>query len=207
MIPQSDPRPLLSCRTCEATILDRDLDPGDELRCARCEDLIKRGRRSSSLQSAWALSSTALVLAVLANVYPVMTFDVAGYKQSNLIITGVMGLASQGFRFVAAIVFFCAIGAPFLYFCAVWYVSAACCLRRHLPMVDSVAIAAERLAPWSLVPIFALSCFVAVVKLDMLGTVTWQPGIFWVILLSLCCITMTRVFDQETVEENLEALR
>jgi paraquat-inducible protein A len=207
MIKKPDFPVTLSCRTCEAPVLDRDLDPGDELRCARCAELIKSGRRSSSLQPAWALSSTGIVLAVLANVYPVMTFDVLGYKQATLIITGVLGLASQDFRFVAFVVFFCAIAAPVLYFCAVWYVSAACCLGRHLPLVEGFAKAAERLAPWSLVPVFAVACFVAVVKLDMLGTVTWQPGIFWVILLSICCITMSRVFDQDTVEENLETLR
>ena len=40
---------------------------------------------------------------------PVLIFDVAGNTQSNLIITGVYGLISQGYSPVAALVFFGAI--------------------------------------------------------------------------------------------------
>lgn len=198
---------MLQCRTCTASIVDRALAPGDELRCTRCGETIKRGHRFTSLHTAWALSTTGLILLILANVYPVMVFDVAGYAQSNLIITGVIGLAAQGFKAVAALVFFCAIAAPALYLASVWYVSASCCLGKRWVMVDRIAHFADRILPWSLVPVFAISCFVAVVKLDMLGTVTWQVGIVWILLLSTCCVFVNKAFDKNFVSEQLGALR
>jgi paraquat-inducible protein A len=198
---------MFACHTCSAGILNRDLEPGDELHCKRCGEVLKRGSHFKSLHPAWALSTTGLILLVLANVYPVMVFDVAGYTQSNLIITGVIGLAGQGFRAVAALVLFCAIAAPALYLAAVWYVAASCCIGKRWPIVDRVAHFAERILPWSLVPVFAISCFVAVVKLDMLGTVTWEAGIIWIILLSVCCMFVNRAFDKNFVEEQLSTLR
>jgi len=198
---------MLTCRTCRAGIVERALKPGDELRCRRCGAMVKRGHRVTSLHAAWALSTTGLILLILANVYPVMVFDVAGYTQSNLIITGVIGLAGQGFKAVAVLVFFCAIAAPALYLASVWYVSAACSFGKRWFLVERVAHFAERILPWSLVPVFAIACFVAVVKLDMLGTVTWQVGIVWILLLSICCIFVTRAFDKNFVNDQLRKLR
>lgn len=199
-------QPTLLCRTCAAEFDFITLEPGAELRCGRCTSVVRKQPHSTSLQPAWALATTGLLLAILANVYPVLTFSVAGNTQSNLIITGVIGLDKQGYWPVGVLVFFCAIAAPILHFLCVWYVCAACCTRRNLPAVRRVAAAAERLEAWSLVPVFAIACLVAVVKLDMLGTVTWDSGIFWIVLLSFCSISISEAFNPTLVEEALEAL-
>jgi uncharacterized paraquat-inducible protein A len=51
----------------------------------------------------------------------------------------------------------------------------------------------EKLAPWNLVPVFLVACMVAVVRLDLLGTVTWQKGTVFVVLLSLCCLILEQL--------------
>ncbi len=194
------------CPLCEVRIELRPLRADEELRCRRCGETIVRRHRGDPSHHMWALSTTGLILCVLANVFPILTFDVAGNTQSNLIITGVNGLIAQGFWPVAVLVFFCSIAAPVLYFASVWYVSGSCVTGRRWPRVRLVASFGEKIAPWSLVPVFMIACFVAVVKLDMLGTVYWDSGILWIALLSICSLALGQISDPEWLERRLEEL-
>ena len=197
---------IISCRVCGAGIRDRALEVGETLRCRRCREVVKGAERGHLLHVAWALATTGMILCVLSNVYPILEFNVAGNTQSNRIITGVQGLAGQGYWPVAVLVFFCAVAAPFLYFAAVWYVAGSVCTGRCWPFAGLVARVAERVAPWSLVPVFAIACMVSVVKLDLLGTVTWEAGIWWIGLLAACSFALTQVFDREFAAKRLGRL-
>jgi len=196
----------LSCPECEAPCRDRPLPKKAELRCTRCGVRVKVASGRHSLQPAWAFATAGLFVALLANVEPIMTFDVAGDTQSNHIVSGVVELARQGYGPVAALVAFAAIIAPTLHLAAIWYVASACCLRRRWPAVHRVAVLVEMLEPWNLVPVFAIATVVAVVKLDMMGTVFWMAGALWILVLSLCSLCAAQAFDRELVEERLEAL-
>lgn len=179
---------------------------GAELRCMRCGMSVKTARARHSLQPAWAFATAGLFLVILANAEPIMTFDVAGDTQSNRIVSGVIELAGQGYGPVAALVCFAGILAPALHLAAIWYVASACCLRVPWPHVRRVAGLVEILEPWNLVPVYAIATVVAVVKLDMMGTVDWQAGALWMLALSLCSLFATQAFDRELVGERLEDL-
>lgn len=177
------------------------------MRCGRCGETIKRLHHGDPSHLLWALTSAGLILWVLANLYPILTFDVAGNTQSNLIITGVQGLVSQGYWPVAVLVFFCSIAAPVIHLGSLWYVAGACCLGKRWPMVGRVAHLSKEIAPWSLVPVFMIACFVAVVKLDMLGTVSWDSGIFWVSLLAICSLALSQFIDHQWIAHRLKELK
>lgn len=196
----------LSCPECEAPCRDRALPAGAELRCGRCGGRVKIASGRHSLQPAWAFATAGLLLVILANVEPIMTFDVAGDTQTNRIVTGVFELARQGYGPVAALVGFAGILAPALHLGAIWYVASACCLRQRWPRLRQVAGYAEMLEAWNLVPVYAIATVVAVVKLDMMGTVSWKGGAVWILALSLCSLLAVQTFDRELVEERLEAL-
>jgi len=159
-----------------------------------------------SLQPAWAIATMGLFLVVLANAEPILTFDVAGNTQSNLVVTGVFGLFDQGYWPVAALVFFAGIAGPALHLAAVWYVAGACSVGQRWPGLRAAAKMAEVLESWNLVPVYAIATVVAVVKLDMLGTVAWQQGALWILALSLCSLLAVQFFDRELVERRLEEL-
>jgi paraquat-inducible protein A len=182
-----------TCHACEASYRHRALAKGEKLFCARCGELLDVARVETLRQDALALALTGLVLLVLANVFPVMTFDVAGAEQSNHIITGVQGLIEQNYAPLAALVFFSAILAPALNLLLGSYVLAARCLGQVWPFDFKLYRVAEWLAPWNLVPVFAVACLVAVVRLDLLGTVTWKTGAVFVVLLSVCCLLLEQL--------------
>ncbi len=207
MVKNTEDQAWLSCPECEAVCKDRSLPPGAELRCRPCGARVKKQRGSNSLQTVWALATAGLILLVLANVEPVLTFEVAGNAKSNLIMSGVLGLIAQGYWPVGVLVFFGAIAGPALHLAAVWYVAGGCCLGRRWPRLAGVSRIVERLEPWNLIAVFAVANMVAVVKLDMLGKVEWQQGAFWVVALSLCSLLTVQIFDGRLVEKRLEELR
>lgn len=181
--------------------------PNEELHCGRCSQVLLKGYRTTTLQPAVALSITGLFLAILANTYPIMIFEVAGDSQENRIITGVLQLVNQGYWPIAALVFFSAICAPILYFSSILYVSVACCLRKRFPFVNGLSEFVEQINDWNLVPVFAIACLAAVVKLKLLGTVHWRSGMLWVALLSYCSIILAQAFDKDLVEKRLKNLQ
>ncbi len=179
-----------TCHQCGTRARRVDLQPGDALRCGLCRSILTRKRRSESFQPACAVSFSGLLFLALANIYPIMDFSVAGNTQANEIVTGVRVLVAQGYWPIAVLVFFCAILAPTIYFAGVAYVSAACSRRRGLPG-DRLLLGVVRIVqPWSLVPVFAAACMVAAVKLNLIGTVSWQHGIGWVALLAACALAL-----------------
>ncbi len=196
----------LVCPDCESSCRDRKLTAGEMLRCRRCGYAVKKHRGPLAMQMLWALATAGLILAVLANVEPIMTFDVAGNTQTNRIFTGIRGLVVQGYSPVAALVGFGAIVGPLLHLSAVWYVAAACCLGRRWPGLPRMTAAIEKLAPWNLVIVFAVGVQVSVVKLDLLGKVEWRQGAVWILLLALCSMVTVQVFDRVTVDEEVAAL-
>jgi paraquat-inducible protein A len=155
--------------------------------------LLDVARLQGIRQDGLALALTGLVLLVLANVYPVMTFSVAGARQSNYIMTGVYGLIEQGYASLAGLVFFCAVLAPGLYLLLGSYVLAARCFGRPWPLDFQIYRVVDWLAPWNLMPVFLVACLVAVVRLDLLGNVVWRTGAVFIVLLSVCCLLLEQV--------------
>lgn len=138
----------------------------------------------------------------MANALPILTFDVAGARQSNHIFTGVSGLLEQNYAPLALLVFFCAILAPALSLLLGAYVMTARCLNRVWPGDFRIWRLVEQLSPWNLVPVFLVACMVAVVRLDLLGTVTWNQGVLFVVLLSLCFLLLEQLRENAGQESD-----
>lgn len=95
----------LICPRCHAECLDRNLAKNEYLRCTRCGEEIKTPFVGRTIPAAWALSTTGLILMVLANIYPILSFSIAGNSQASLIVTGIGGLWFQGYGLLAVLVF------------------------------------------------------------------------------------------------------
>ena len=194
------------CPDCSASYVDRNLQRGEELICTRCEKRLKKYCDPRSLQAAWALVSAALVFLLMANCTPMMVFDVSGNTQSNLIITGVTSLFSQGYWPLAFLVFCSAIVLPTLHLGAFWYILAGCCLKQRWPSMHRILNLVETLTQWNLIPVFAVATMAAVVKLDQLGNIEWKVGALWIAALSLSSLVAIRFFDEHTMSTVIQKL-
>lgn len=194
----------IHCHQCGSQVPRVELRPGEVLRCGLCKSHLIRKRGSESFQPACAFGMAGICFLVLANIYPIMNFSVAGNTQANEIVTGVGVLITQGYGMIAVLVFFCAMLAPAVYFSCVTYVSLACMAPRGLSLALPLLNLVRRVQLWSLVPVFAAACMVSAVKLNMVGVVDWQPGIDWIALLAVCELALGSLFDPVAAERVLK---
>jgi len=195
---------LAHCPDCSANYYDRSLRCGEELRCCSCGKRLKKYYDVSLFQKAWAIVTTCLICLFMANITPIMIFDVSGNTQSNFIMTGVLSLWFQGYWPLAGLVFFSAIFLPFLHLTAFWYLLGSCCLQQQWKGSMTALRCVNVLAPWNLMPVFAVATMAAVVKLDQLGTIEWKVGALWVGMLALTSLAAMRLFDYGAILEYLE---
>lgn len=197
----------IHCHYCGSHVRDCPVPRGSVLVCGLCGSKLKFFRRPDSYEVACALALTALAFLVLSLSYPIMTFNVAGNEQSNFILTGVWVLVSQGYWPIAVLVLFCAVVAPAVYFLAAAYGSAACYFSGRWMGGGRAIRSARFFQPWSLVPVFAMACFVSAVKLDLIGHVEWRQGVWWVVALSVNALVLGQFFDPDDAERTWLARR
>ena len=145
-------------------------------RCPRCHASFggDGGRRDSGL----ALTITAFVLFLAANLLPLIGIEVAGRGQSIRLSSGVNGLANHGLVPLAVFVLAISIVAPLGRLLALGYVLLR--LRgtarpRHLARLLRVA---ERMRPWSMLDVFLVGTLVALTKLQDLAAVDIGLGLW-----------------------------
>jgi paraquat-inducible protein A len=87
--------------------------PGREKKLPRCGAGVRQ-RHYGSIGQSWALTLTALILLIPANLLPIMTVFQFGEGQSSTIMAGVILLLHHGMIPIALIVFVASIAVPFL---------------------------------------------------------------------------------------------
>jgi len=174
--------------------------------CARCGGKLK-WVGSVNISSCLALCFAGLVFCVLSNIDPIVTFDVHGLKQSNLLITGVIGLEYQGYLVVAALVFLCSMVAPFLRLLGLGYVLAACGIGWNAPGIREAYLLAGKMKPWSLIEVYAVAIVVASARLELLGNVECDIGAVFIVFLFIICLWLEQILDEEALWEEVRKLR
>lgn len=190
----------LECPDCAAPCRAQALRNGETLACGRCGATVQRGPGGAPAQTAFAFATAGLMTWALANVLPIMTFSIAGNAQSNHMITGVIVLTQSGYGGVALMVLFCGVIAPAAYLAAVTLVTGAWMFGRGHTWADRVERFAEMIEPWSLVLVFFAACYVAVVKLETLGEVSWDHGAIAVLALAVFGAAASGAFRRASLE-------
>src|SRR4051794_31809002 len=87
---------LLACRDCgQLQRAPSILVPGHRLACIRCGRGLSR-HPPTGLDTPLALATTALILLLLANVYPIFLVNLEGRGGQDLLISGPLRLAEYG---------------------------------------------------------------------------------------------------------------
>jgi len=118
----------------------------------------------------------------------------------------VLSLWFQGYWPLALLVFCSAMLLPLLHLTAFWYLLGSCCLQQKWKGTIKALQCVSLLAPWNLMPVFAVATMAAVVKLDQLGTIEWKVGALWVALLAVTSLVAMRLFDYGAILEYLEGV-
>ena len=164
----------IACHECDLLHQRRSLPPGGTARCIRCGAVLYR-RKRNSLNRVLALTISGLILFMVANVYPFLTFRLEAQIQKTTLISGVIELYNQGMWIVAAVVFLTSIMMPLLEIIGMLYILLP--LKYKLrPWKLSLAFRLVRgFKPWGMMEVFMVGILVAFVKLAKMASLI--PGI------------------------------
>jgi paraquat-inducible protein A len=194
---------ILECPACGLRHELGDVTPGCVAKCRRCGGPLLNVP-FNSLQRTLALAITGLILVLLANTMPFMSFTIGGRFQGANLITGALVMVDQGLWPLAAVVLLTTLVAPILKLGAICYVLLG--LRaarppRDLPLVFRWL---EFLHPWSMIEVYLLGILVAYVKLSAIASIEIGIACYSLALLMLVMIAIDFVLGPELVWREME---
>ena len=195
---------LVACEGCDL-LHRRDAVPrGQRASCSRCGTELDLGAAGAHHRVV-PLTLAGLVLLVIANTADLMSLRVGRLQEAELVVSGPLELAEQGFHTLAVLVALTTLVVPALRLASLLWVMLA--LQR------GVELAGTRLAlrlvawlrDWSMLDIFLLGAIVAWIKLSDIAHVGMAAG-FWA-----CCAVVVvtsaaaSAFDPRGAWDALEA--
>jgi paraquat-inducible protein A len=189
---------LIVCHACDlvhrrGAILDRA-----RVRCVRCRAELYR-TNSASIDSAIALGTSAAVLLLLSNAYPLVALQMNGSVRATTLVGAAIGLYNQGYAPVAALVLVTTLLVPLFQISGLLYVLVPLRSGRRAPGQNELFRALTYLRPWAMSEVFMLGALVALVKLSALaevipGVSLFSYGALMFALSALTSITPTEQF-------------
>lgn len=196
------PKNLIACPDCDLLQRIPPLPPGGKARCPRCGKGVAV-RKRDSLDRTLALTVTAAIAFLVANVMPLMGLSAVGRTASTTIIGGAHEMWVQGERMTALLVGFCVVVAPAV---QIGFMLAVLLAARRFPApswAGSLLRWSEIHQPWAMVEVMMLGVLVSLVKIAELAEVIPGIGMFAAGALIFLLAAMTVTFDSGEVWERV----
>ena len=166
--------------------------------CTHCGQRDPRIKpKSSRLALAFAL--TALVFYVPALIFPFMTVELYGNRNSSTIWGGILELANSGSIAIALIVFLASILIPIIKLVILFYLSAAWRTPGREKFKSSLYHFVEAIGRWSMLDIYLLAVLVAIMKLGPMTDVHPEPGAVMFLLVVIFTMLSSAFFDPKLI--------
>jgi len=189
---------LIACHECDALVRTGPLRPGSAARCGRCGGLLRRVKHDS-INRTLALTMAGVVLFILANVYPFMTFQLEGRVQVSSLVSGAIVLWDEGLQELGVLVFMTSIGFPAFELLGLLYVLLPLRIGgRPSPSAAQVFRMIQSLGPWGMLEVYMLGILVAIVKLSEMATL--KPGVAFY---SFCGLIVTTTAANAALDPGL----
>jgi len=160
---------ILRCQDCGLLAMDNGDTP---LHCRRCDATLHR-RKPQSIERTWALLVTAVILALPANLLPIMQVNRLGNSERSTIMDGIVYFFKAGDYAVGAIIFIASMLVPIFKIFGMTIVL----LTIHSPQATSqrqktfMFHVIEFIGRWSLLDIFVIALLQALVHFGSLTSI------------------------------------
>lgn len=187
----------LICNICSNQLVAPDAT-ATELECERCGHKDRR-LKPRSRRHALAYATTALVFYIPANVFPFMTIELYGRRNSSTIWSGVVSLAESGSWALSAIVFLASLAIPLVKLVAIFYLAATAGAPTHRRFKTSLYHGIEAIGRWSMLDIFLLAVLVAIMKLGPWTAVEPEVGALMFAFVVIFTMLASASFDPQLI--------
>lgn len=164
----------MACHECDLLQRLPAVSGNVTLKCSRCGAVLYR-KRENSLERTLALTLAGLMLFLLANAFPFLSFKMESQVRETNLITGIAELYAQGLEGLALLVFFTTVAVPFLQMAGMLYVLVPLKFGRKARKMMTVFRLVQGMQPWGMMEVFMLGILVSVVKLAKMAQIV--PGI------------------------------
>jgi paraquat-inducible protein A len=189
---------VIVCHACDLAHRADEIEPAVRVRCVRCRAELYR-TSAAGMDTPVALACAALVLFVVANVYPLVAFKVNGTTRMTTLTGAALGLYDQGYAALAVLVIFTAVLVPLIQILAFLYVLVPVRLGFRAPGQEALFRLLAAVRPWGMSEVFILGAIVALVKLSAEAEVSPQIaliayGLLMFLLTAMASVTPTEQF-------------
>lgn len=167
-------QPLIACHECDLLQREPRLPKGGVARCRRCGATLFHSHPQST-ERALACTLGALLLFLVANVFPIVSLKLSGDVVQTTLLGAAQVMYRDDMRLVAGLVLATTFAAPLTQMLAMTYLLLPACFRRRPPHAERVFRTMTLVQPWGMVEVFVLGILVSLVKLAHLAIVV--PGI------------------------------
>lgn len=182
--------PLIVCPACDLVHRGEVVPASERTRCARCRAVLHRSGEVK-LDTAIAIALSALVLFVLANLYPLVEFRINGTRRETTLVGAALGLYDAGHAALGMLVLVTTVLAPLAQILSLLYLLLPLRKKRRARRQRTVFRLLMQLRPWTFVEVFMLGAIVAFVRLASYAKVV--PGISLIccglLMMSLAALT------------------
>jgi paraquat-inducible protein A len=197
---------LVACHECDLLQHIPPQRQGGKACCRRCNAVLHRSVRDS-LNRTLALTLAGLVLFVVANAFPFLSFKMQGQVTQTTLVTGVIDLYRQGMWELALLVLLTSVLVPLLQLTLLLYILLPIRLGRTPWKLAPVFRFHQSLGPWGMMEVFMLGILVAVVKLVEMAQIIPGLALWSFALLIFMLAGAAAALDPEIVWERVEGRR
>ena len=197
---------LMACHECDLLHRLHPLNYGERAKCSRCGALLYAKKRDS-FEHTIIFTVTSLLLFILANVFPFMTFELQGRVQTSYLSTGVGEFFDRGMWELGLLVLAASILFPALKILGMLYVLVPLEMNRRPWKAAPVFRIVAQCQTWAMMDVYLLGVIVAVIKLADLATLVPGVAIYAFGALILTLAAADSALDPHAVWEKMEDLR
>jgi len=173
---------IIACHECDHLHHYELIPVGAKANCLRCGSLLYR-HVADSLNRSLALYLSALVLFIIANVFPFLSLELGGRVVENILFSSGWAMYEMGMGEIGVLIFLTSILFPLIVILGMLYLLIPASLGKVAPRMGLVYRIVNALQPWSLVGVFMLGVLIGIVKLQDLANVIFGPAVFALTLL------------------------
>lgn len=191
------------CHICHAMVGESIIEETHQ--CPRCQSEIHK-RIPGSLQKTTAFLIASAVLYIPANMLPIMTYTSLGITETDTIISGVIALVGAGLYWIALVVFVASVAVPVLkllilsYLVLSVYVGWTSGIRHRVSLYRFTEVVGR----WSMVDVFVVTIFTAIVQFGFVYTVEPEGAIIAFGAVVVLTMIAAETFDPRLLWDALE---
>jgi paraquat-inducible protein A len=193
---------LLICEHCDTVHRGRTLARGEEMCCVRCGAVLARWHALNA-GGMLALVLTALIVFLIANVWPVVTLGLGSQQSSATLWGTILMMWAQGAQVVAVIAAATLFFFPLNKMLMLGWVLFFAREGRRSPGFAPIMKTLYYLQPWTMSEVFVLGAIVSIVKARAYFDVQPDPGI-WAYGVLMLLITVFSGIDLRTLWDMTE---